>query len=105
METTIKEIAEAKALDIISIGPDQNFQENFFTPYKMKPIEGGAGGVPIRSEKDLIQLYQASRYGNYPLLRCYSGTRNLIKMAGLLQKTINNAWGATPLFWYSLLIF
>ncbi|MFX1507490.1 MAG: cobalamin B12-binding domain-containing protein [Promethearchaeota archaeon] len=97
----IKTIATAKIIDIISIGPDQNFQEHFFDPKKMKKPEQGAGGVPIRSEEDLIGCYKASKRGNYPLLRCYSGTRNLINMARMLKNTINNAWGATPLFWYS----
>ncbi|MFX0183295.1 MAG: methionine synthase [Candidatus Hodarchaeota archaeon] len=97
----IEEIARAKVIDIISIGPDQNFQENFFHPEEIKEQEKGAGGVPIRSEEDLFKFYKASRHGNYPLLRCYSGTRYLIEMAKLLQKTIHNAWGATPLFWYS----
>ncbi len=67
----------------------------------MKESEQGAGGVPIREEEDLIRFYKASKQGNYPLLRCYSGTKNLIQMAELLKNTINNAWGATPLFWYS----
>jgi hypothetical protein len=97
----IKTIALAKIIDIISIGPDQNFQEHFFCPEEMKVLEQGAGGVPIRSKEDLINFYKASKQGNYPLLRCYSGTRNLIKMAELLKNTINNAWCATPLFWYS----
>ena len=67
----IEEIARAKVIDIISIGPDQNFQENFFCPEEMKTLEQGAGGVPIRSEEDLVNFYKASRHGNYPLLRCY----------------------------------
>ncbi len=97
----IEKISRAKIIDIISIGPDQNFQENFFCPEEMKKLEQGAGGVPIRSEEDLVNFYNTSRQGNYPLLRCYSGTRHLIKMAELLQRTIHSAWGATPLFWYS----
>ncbi len=97
----ICKIARAKVVDVISIGPDQNFQESFFHPQEIKKSEGGAGGVPIRSEEDLSSFYEASRCGNFPLLRCYSGTRNLTNMAELLNRTINNAWGATPLFWYS----
>lgn len=45
----IKKIAESKVLDIISVGPDQNAQENFFTPEKMNHDLDGAGGVPLRS--------------------------------------------------------
>ncbi|MHA2501233.1 MAG: NAD/NADP octopine/nopaline dehydrogenase family protein, partial [Candidatus Hodarchaeales archaeon] len=96
----IREISLARCLDVISIGPDQNFQESFFRPEEMT-LETGAGGVPIRSQKHLAMLRNHTMCGNYPLLRCYSGTRDLIKMAALLNETIQNAWGATPLMWYS----
>jgi len=99
----VKTIAEAEVLDIISLGPDQNAQESFFRPAEMDPKQDGAGGVPLRREEDLIRIYQASRTGNYPLLRCYSGTRDLIKWAELATRTIKNAWAAIPLFWYSQL--
>ena len=104
LEETIfgmQQLAAAKVVDIISLGPDQNAQESFFRPTEMDKTQEGAGGVPIRSAEDLIKLYQASRTGNRPLLRCYSGTRDLIKWAELATRTINNAWGAIPLFWYN----
>ncbi len=97
----VEKIAEAKVLDVISIGPDQNAQEFFFRPSEMKSSYEGAGGVPIRTADDLKRIYKASRCGNYPLLRCYSGTQDLLKWAELLKYTINNAWCATPLLWYS----
>lgn len=97
----VKEIAEAKVLDIISIGTDQNAQEYFFRPGQMNKILDGAGGVPVRTLEDLEAIYTASRCGNFPLVRCYSGTRDLIKWADILERTINNAWGAIPLCWYS----
>ncbi|MGY5881000.1 MAG: methionine synthase, partial [Candidatus Thorarchaeota archaeon] len=97
----VKRIAEASVLDVISIGPDQNAQESFFHPSEMNESFEGDGGVPIRKPKDLQRIFDASRRGNYPLLRCYSGTRDLITWAHLLKDTINNAWGATPLLWYS----
>lgn len=100
-EKGIKEIAESKVLDIISLGPDQNAQESFFRPEEMDEDEKGAGGVPLRSKDDLIRLYEASRRGNYPLMRSYSGTRDLFKMAEMLVETINNAWCAVPLSWYN----
>ncbi|SKC84970.1 cobalamin-dependent protein [Maledivibacter halophilus] len=99
----IEKIASSKILDIISIGPDQNAQENFFTPEKMNHELDGAGGVPLRSEEDFKKLYQCSRTGNYPLLRCYSGTTEVFKFAKLLKDTINNAWCAVPLCWYNVL--
>jgi len=97
----VARIAEAGVLDILSIGPDQNAQESFFRPSEMNKRLEGDGGVPIRDFKDLQRIFEASRRGNYPLMRCYSGTRDLISWAQLLKDTLNNTWGATPLLWYS----
>ena len=97
----IKKVAEAKVIDIISIAPDQNAQEFFFEQEKMDKRLDGAGGVPLRKEEDFRKLYNAAQRGNYPLLRSYSGTQNIIPFAEVLQDTINNAWCAVPLFWYS----
>lgn len=99
----IKIIAESKVLDIISIGPDQNTQQFFFTPEKMNHNLDGAGGVPLRSIDNFYELYNASRRGNYPLLRCYSGTAEIFKFAEMLKNTIKNAWCAVPLCWYNVL--
>ncbi|MGB9876200.1 MAG: cobalamin B12-binding domain-containing protein [bacterium] len=98
-----RRIALAKVLDVISIAPDQNAQEHFFRPEEMNPALDGAGGVPIRSPEHLSAIYNATCCGNFPLLRIYSGTRDLIKWAEMAQNTIKNAWAAIPLFWYSLL--
>src|SRR5690554_3116653 len=99
----VDRLATAGVLDVISLGPDQNAQESFFRPEEMDPAQDGAGGVPIRREEDLIALYRASRRGNFPLLRCYSGTRDLILWGEMTARTIKNAWGAVPLFWYNRL--
>ena len=99
----MRTIANAKVLDIISLGPDQNAQCSFFRPQEMDPLQHGAGGVPVRTPADLAALYAASRTGNYPLLRCYSGTRDLLQWAALSRETINNAWAAVPLCWYNVL--
>ncbi|MEF9426789.1 MAG: cobalamin B12-binding domain-containing protein, partial [Candidatus Mariimomonas ferrooxydans] len=97
----IKIIADSRMLDIISIGPDQNTQEFFFHPEKMHPDQDGAGGVPVRSKEDFEKLFLASRTGNHPVLRCYSGTNDIIKLARILLDSINNAWCAVPLCWYN----
>ena len=106
VEETIKaaeKVAESKVLDVISIAPDQNAQEHFFEQHKMDSRLDGAGGVPLRTREDFTALYNAAQRGNYPLLRCYSGTNNLIDFARLLQDTIKNAWCAVPLCWYNVL--
>ena len=104
MEETVegvKAIAEAKVLDVVSIGPDQNAQEFFFHPEDMKEEYSGAGGVPIRTEEDLVALKEATQRGNYPLIRCYSGTADVFQYAEMLMRTIDNAWTAIPLCWYN----
>lgn len=98
-----KEIALSESLDIISLGPDQNAQESFFRPNEMRKDLDGAGGVPLRKPEDLETIHKATRCGNCPLLRCYSGTRDLILWAEMCLRTINTAWGAVPLFWYNKL--
>ncbi len=97
----IARIAEAEVLDVISLGADQEAQEHFFRPDLQDPKSKGAGGVPFRSEEDLRRLYAASRRGNYPLMRSYSGTADLLRYADLLVRTIHNAWCATSLFWFN----
>lgn len=99
----IEEIAAARVLDVISLAPDQNAQESFFRPAAMDPMLEGAGGVPVRSREQLEALKKASERGNFPLMRIYSGTRDLVQWAELSAATINNAWGAIPLCWYSTL--
>ncbi len=104
MEATlvgIQEIAEAKALDVISLGIDQDAQENFFHPERQNPRRKGAGGVPVRTAGDYRELYEASRRGNYPMLRTYSGTDDFIKLAEMYQDSINIAWCAIPIFWFN----
>ncbi len=97
----IEQIAEARVLDVISLGIDQDAQENFFHPERQDPRRHGAGGVPVRSAEDYRALYQASRRGNYPLLRTYSGTNDFIRLAEMYIETIHIAWCAIPLFWFN----
>ncbi|GAB4473570.1 MAG: hypothetical protein Kow0088_08930 [Anaerolineales bacterium] len=97
----IRQIAEAKVLDVISLGIDQDAQENFFHPERQDARRRGAGGVPVRSAEDYRALYQASRCGNYPLMRTYSGTDDFIALAEVYLETIRNAWCAIPLFWFN----
>jgi methylmalonyl-CoA mutase cobalamin-binding subunit len=97
----ITQIAQAEVLDVFSLGTDQDAQENFFHPERQNPRARGAGGVPVRSADDYRLLYAASRSGNYPLMRAYSGTDDFIRLAEVLVDTIHNAWCAIPLFWFN----
>jgi len=86
---------------VISLGIDQDAQENFFHPERQEPRRKGAGGVPVRSADDYHAIFAASRRGNYPLLRTYSGTDDFIRLANMYVETINIAWCAIPLFWFN----
>ena len=97
----IKDIAESRLLDVISLGIDQDAQANFFHPERQNPRQKGAGGVPVRSAQDYRDLYAASRCGNYPLLRVYSGTDDFIRLAEMYVESMHNAWCAIPLFWFN----
>jgi hypothetical protein len=97
----VTSIAEAGVLDVISLGIDQDAQENFFHPEKQDPAARGAGGVPVRTPEDYVALHQAAQTGNFPLLRTYSGTNDFIRLAEMYMETIQNAWCAIPLFWFN----
>lgn len=103
-EQTVKgvaEIADSRVLDVISLGIDQNTQQFFFRPDQRDPSMDGAGGVPVRSAGQFRELKKASGRGNFPLMRCYSGTADVVPLAEVLADTIDNAWCAVPLFWYN----
>ena len=97
----IAEIAAASVLDVISLGIDQDAQENFFHPERQDLRRKGAGGVPVRSAQDYRLLYAASLRGNFPLMRTYSGTDDFLKLGELYVDTIHTAWCAIPLFWFN----
>lgn len=97
----IEEIAEARVLDVVSLGTDQDAQENYYHPERQDPGRRGAGGVPVRSTEDYAALYAATRRGNYPLMRSYSGTDDLLRLAQEQLDTIHNAWCAVSLYWFN----
>ncbi|MGM0651669.1 MAG: glutamate mutase L [Bacillota bacterium] len=101
----IEEVCDAHALEIVSLGPDQPSQA-----YLAKFIRGeedpekylkGQGGVPIRTEEELIKLKEATRRGNYPTIRIYSGTDELLELAKLFEKHFNMPFPAVPIFFYN----
>lgn len=99
----VRKIAESWAIDVISLGIDQDAQQNFFHPERQDPRQKGAGGVPVRSIDDYRRLFESSRRGNYPLMRTYSGTDDFLELAAMYVDSINIAWCAIPLFWFNLM--
>jgi len=97
----VAQIAESRVLDVISLGIDQNTQEFFFRPELRRPELDGAGGVPIYDAEGFRLIKQVAQCGNFPLIRCYSGTADVLRFAEVLNETIQNAWCAVPLCWYN----
>ncbi|GAB1418901.1 hypothetical protein MASR2M12_16660 [Bacteroidales bacterium] len=91
----LKTLAATKYLDVVSVGSSQLSQSDFGQEWGDKP---NGGGVPINSEQDLINIYDASR----PMLvRTYAGTRNIPQLARIYEKTINIAWHALSFWWFN----
>lgn len=97
----IRKIANSRMVDVISLGVDQDSQENFFHPERQDNRRRGAGGVPVRRKSDYRKLYDASRSGNFPLMRTYTGTDDFIRLAEIYVETIKIAWAAIPLLWFN----
>ncbi len=60
----VEKISRARVLDVISLGIDQDAQENFFHPERQDSRRTGAGGVPVRAAADYRSLFEASPSGN-----------------------------------------
>jgi uncharacterized protein (TIGR01319 family) len=101
----IHKLADAAAMEIVSLAPDQPSQELL-----AKFIRGeedpdrylrGQGGAPIRTVEDLIRLKAATQRGNYPMTRIYTGTDELINLAKLWEEHLNMCFPAVPIFYYN----
>ncbi|RME84381.1 MAG: hypothetical protein D6775_05630, partial [Caldilineae bacterium] len=55
----------------------------------------------IRTIEDLKRLKAATRRGNYPLTRIYTGTDELVELAKLWEEHLNMAFPAVPIFFYN----
>src|SRR3990170_2467290 len=101
----IEKLADAGALEIVSLAPDQTSQEMLakFIRGEEDPSRylAGQGGAPIRSIEDLKRLKAATRRGNYPMTRIYSGTDELLELAKLWQEHLNSCFPAVPIFFYN----
>lgn len=98
----IKELAEARVLDEISLGSSDLSQRYFGHPEMFEKLKND-GGVPYKDFKDLVALYQASRRGNFPGVKPYCHVTNLVNFvhqcldAGMLR----GVHQAVPLFWFN----
>ncbi|MCK4638077.1 MAG: hypothetical protein KAT33_01525, partial [Bacteroidales bacterium] len=82
-------------LDILSIGTSQLTQAKFGENWDDLP---NGGGVGVNSPQEYKLIYEAAK----PMLvRTYAGTKNLCKQAEIHEKSLNIAWHALSLWWFS----
>lgn len=88
-------LAHTGYLDVLSIGTSQLTQEKFGENWNGLP---NGGGVGVNSPQEYERIYKAAK----PMLvRTYSGTRNICKQAEIHEKSLNIAWHALSLWWFS----
>lgn len=98
----IRQLAEARVLDEVSLGSSDLSQRYFGHPEMFDKLKND-GGVPYKTYEDLVKLYQASRYGNFPGVKPYCHVVDLVKFvhqcldAGMLR----GVHQAVPLFWFN----
>lgn len=98
----IKELAEARVLDELSLGSSDLSQRYFGHPEMFERLKND-GGVPYKDYQDLVTLFQASRRGNYPGVKPYCHVTDLVNFvhqcldAGMLK----GVHQAVPLYWFN----
>ena len=96
-ETWCRQLAKTGYLDICSIGSSQLTQSRFDEDWS--GLANG-GGVPIQTPDEYRRIYEACR----PMLvRTYSGTKNVDRLAIIHEETLNIAWHALSLWWFNQL--
>ncbi len=90
----VKDLANSHLLDILSIGSSQLTQSNFGEDWE--GLANG-GGVPINSELEYAIVREAAR----PMLvRTYSGTKDVPKLAAIHERSLNISWHALSFWWF-----
>jgi len=96
-EEWCRRLAKTGYLDICSIGSSQLTQSRFNEDWSGLP---NGGGVPIQTPNEYERIYEACR----PMLvRTYSGTKNVDRLAVVHEETLNIAWHALSLWWFNQL--
>ena len=87
-------LAKSKLLDVLSIGSSQLTQERFGKDWDGFP---NGGGVPVNSEIE----YRIIRENASPMLvRTYSGTTDVPKLAAIHERALNISWHALSFWWF-----
>ena len=90
-----EDLAKSKLLDVLSIGSSQLTQSNFGENWN--GLANG-GGVPVNSEIE----YRVIKEKSSPMLvRTYSGTKNVPRLAQIHERALNISWHALSFWWFN----
>ena len=98
----IRELAQARVLDELSLGSSDLSQRYFGHPEMFDRLKND-GGVPYKTFQDLVTIFQASRCGNFPGVKPYCHVTDIVEFvhqclsAGMLK----GAHQAVPLYWFN----
>jgi hypothetical protein len=98
----IAALAEARVVDEISLGSSDLSQRYFGDPGAFAGRKND-GGVPYRTFADLVELFQASRRGNYPGMKPYAHVARLVPFIDVCLRAgmLTGSHQAVPLFWFN----
>ncbi|MDD3944800.1 MAG: hypothetical protein PHS38_08810 [Bacteroidales bacterium] len=90
----VKDLANSRLLDVLSIGSSQLTQSNFGENWEGLP---NGGGVPVNSDIE----YRVIHDNALPMLcRTYSGTKDVPKLARIHEHSLNICWHALSFWWF-----
>jgi hypothetical protein len=98
----IARLAEARAVDEISLGSSDLSQRYFGRPEEFARRKND-GGVPYQTPADLVELYEATRRGNFPCIKPYAHVVDLVGFVDTCLRAgmLVGAHQAVPLFWFN----
>jgi hypothetical protein len=91
----LKKLSRDHFLDIVSVGSSQLSQSHFGEDWGDRP---NGGGVPFNNE---IELRAIQEDASPMLVRSYSATNNILRVARILENNLNMAWHALSLWWFN----
>lgn len=95
-------IAQNRAVDEVSLGSSDLSQRYYGHP-EMFVDRKNDGGVPYKNREDLVQLFQASRDGNFPAVKPYC---HVVEIIPFIEECLDigmlrGGHQAIPLFWFN----
>ncbi|MGL4553828.1 MAG: hypothetical protein ACRC33_21915 [Gemmataceae bacterium] len=95
-------LAEARVVDEVSLGSSDLSQRHFGDPAAFVGRKND-GGVPYSTFEHLVELFEASRRGNFPGMKPYAHVTNLVPFIDTCLRAgmLTGSHQAVPLYWFN----